>query len=95
MAEFKGKWHKLRIAFLMHRAGAKRRKVEFLFSFDQWLTIWVSSGKLKLRGKGKGKFCMARLEDKGPYAVGNVEIILHSENVSQSCKGKPRKKKLV
>jgi len=61
--------------------------VEMKMSFEQWLQVWVESGKYHLRGNRKGCYVMARKDDLGHYAVGNVEIIPHAENVSFASKG--------
>ena len=76
--------------FLTQKTNAKRRGIEFQFSFNEWLNVWESSGKLKYRGRNHGKYCMARYNDCGPYAIGNVKIILHTENVIEGCLGKSR-----
>src|SRR5258706_1578724 len=63
-----------------HKADAKRRGIQFLLSFDGWMKIWLDSGHWNKRGRGRGKYHMARFGDKGPYAIGNVKIITHEEN---------------
>src|ERR1700735_2077894 len=30
--------------FSKHRLGAKERNIEFLFTFDEWIKMWVDSG---------------------------------------------------
>lgn len=67
-------------AFRGHRNQAKRRGIEFQLSFAQWLRIWEKSGHLVERGCKRGQYVMARKGDRGPYAVGNIKIILHTEN---------------
>jgi hypothetical protein len=73
--------------YMQHRRDAKARGIGFLLSFEDWLAIWVASGKLDLRGTKKGQYCMARYGDVGPYALGNVRVILHSQNVKEICRG--------
>jgi hypothetical protein len=63
-----------------HRNSANSRGIPFILSFKQWMGIWERSGVSHKRGRKKGQFVMARLDDEGPYAVGNVEIILNEEN---------------
>jgi transposase len=63
------------------RKNARIRKVGWDISFADWWRIWQTSGKWALRGRGKG-YCMGRFGDKGPYKVGNVEIILCAQNTS-------------
>lgn len=71
----------LKEAFRQQRSNASGRGIEFLLTFDEWLEIWTNSGHLEMRGKRAGHYCMARIGDTGPYAVGNVEIIPFGDNV--------------
>jgi len=61
--------------------------VEVRMSFDDWIQIWIESGKYHLRGTHKGQFVMARKDDLGHYEVGNVDIVPTEENVSFARKG--------
>ena len=81
---------KLRQRYTTQKALAKDRGVDFEFAFDEWLRVWVESGHILERGKEGHQYVMARLEDKGPYRVGNVKIITGSEKVSESQIGRPR-----
>ena len=86
----------LRFMYVGQRRGAAHRGIEFLLTFEEWLQIWENSGHLAERGARKGCYVMARFGDKGPYAVGNVKIILHEENsrerrMSEKGKAKIRK----
>ena len=58
-------------------------------TFADWLAIWINSEKLDRCGRGRGKYCMARLNDLGDYAVGNVEIWSHEENCREAKLGRP------
>lgn len=62
----------------LQRNAARQRGIEFLLTFEEWLDIW--GDKLSQRGKGTNRLCMSRHGDVGPYAVGNVSIITHSQN---------------
>lgn len=75
--------HPLWVPFKMQRARARERGIGFRLSFKRWLDIWETSGHLHERGRRKGQYCMSRIGDKGPYAVGNVQIILHTANLRQ------------
>lgn len=79
---------KLKKVFQAQKDGAGSRGIAFIMSFDDWLSIWIKSGKLHLRGNGRGKYCMARFNDMGPYAVGNVKIILQGDNTKEAHVGK-------
>lgn len=66
----------LKIKYRKQKHHAKKRGIQFLLTFDEWYKIWNDSGHLPERGRSAGKYCMARFGDIGPYAIGNVEIIL-------------------
>lgn len=73
----KNRFHR---AFYVHRHNAKKRGVAFEMTRDEWMQIWTDSGHLSERGPCNGQYVMARLGDKGAYAVGNVEIKTAEEN---------------
>lgn len=75
-------------AYTKQKSNAKRRGVEFELSFSEWLAIWLWSGKLDERGRGEGKYCMARVGDTGPYSICNVYITLNTKNVSDGNVGR-------
>lgn len=75
-------------AFKQHQGNAALRNVEWALSFDEWWAIWRESGKWDKRGAKIGQYCMSRVGDTGPYAIGNVFINLASENVGSAHRGK-------
>ena len=75
-------------AYTAQKANAKRRGVEFLFTFEEWKQWWLDTGKWEERGKGRDKYCMQRYNDTGPYSPSNVYCGTNSENVSLGNKGK-------
>ncbi len=66
--------------FRQQRSSAKARGVEWLMTFEEWWSVWEASGKWHLRGHRDGEYVMGRHGDVGPYAKGNVSIILANEN---------------
>ena len=70
----------LKNKFWSQRRRALERGIEWLFTFEQWLYVWEQSGHLAERGRTKGKYCMARKGDKGPYSIDNIEIIPFEQN---------------
>jgi hypothetical protein len=58
--------------YIRHKVNAKRRGVEFLLTFEQWLKVWLDSGHWC--DTRNGGFHMCRHGDVGPYALGNVYI---------------------
>lgn len=66
--------------FELQRRRANRRGIPFLLTFDEWLKLWQDSGHFHQRGKRPGQYVMARRDDVGPYAVGNVYITTLEQN---------------
>lgn len=73
--------------YITHKHNAQRRKVPWEFTFETWWDMWEKSGKWELRGRGEGKYCMARKGDIGPYNPGNVEIKLSVDNSKEAAMG--------
>lgn len=67
-----------------HKSSAKGRGIEFLLTYDQWLNIWLLSGKLD----EYGKYVMSRVGDKGAYEIGNVFIQTRIKNSTDPVIGK-------
>jgi hypothetical protein len=65
-----------------HRHNAARRGIEFALSFAQWWAIWKRSGRWNERGRGRGRFVMARNADRGGYEEGNVYITTNEVNAA-------------
>ena len=76
-------------AFQSQRHDARRRGVSWEFSFEAWWACWEASGRWAHRGRGRGKYMMARHGDMGPYALHNVEIITHEQNSRDSRRNHP------
>ena len=64
--------------YITQKLNARKRNIPFNLTYEQWLEIW--GDRINLRGVGRGKYCMARNNDQGPYSVDNVRIILFEEN---------------
>lgn len=61
---------KAKKAYTAQKAGAKRRGIEWQFTFHSWLSFWGED--LGKRGAGHDKLCMQRMHDQGPYSPDNV-----------------------
>lgn len=72
------------LAYTRQRENAKRRCIDWNLSLGQWWDIWKRSGHWKNRGIYKGQYCMSRVGDQGPYAVGNVAIVPNSDNFKEA-----------
>lgn len=67
-------------AYQSQKHNADTRGIDFTLSFSEWFLVWQASGKLHLRGRGKGRYVMSRIRDDGCYELGNVHIQLATEN---------------
>lgn len=77
-----------RKAYTQHKGNAKVRGVEFMLTFEQWRDWWVATGKWEQRGRGRGKYCMRRYGDVGPYSIDNVFCGTNEDNVRDGNLGK-------
>jgi hypothetical protein len=78
--------------FKQQRRRATARGIGWQLSFEQWLGLWLASGKWHLRGSGSDKFVMARRGDVGPYSPDNCFICPFEQNVADGHRfrsGKP------
>jgi hypothetical protein len=66
--------------FESQRGQAGMRAIAWDLTLGQWYAIWLVSGKLELRGRGKGRYCMSRIKGAGGYVLGNVHIQLCTDN---------------
>ncbi len=66
--------------FYVQMRYAKRRGIEWYFTFDEWMKLWKDSGHWHERGYRRGQYVMARIGDKGPYKAKNVRIVTVLEN---------------
>ena len=67
-------------AYRAQRNNANRRSIPWDFDYYKWLKFWSDSGHLEDRGRGKGKYCMARRGDEGPYSLENCYITKYEDN---------------
>ena len=70
------------------KSQAKQRGISFELTFEQWNDIWQKSGKWELRGRGRDKYVMSRVADKGGYTLGNVFIQSNLDNVIEGNKNR-------
>lgn len=68
-------------AYRSQRNNAGTREIPWELSIGQYAAIWMLSGKWNYRGRHRGEYVMARFLDTGPYAWGNVEIVVSSDNI--------------
>lgn len=67
-------------AYIRQRANAKRRKIQWELTFEEWWDLWEKSGKWNERGTTRDSYCMSRIWDEGPYSPTNVKIVKMGAN---------------
>jgi len=70
--------------YSVQKRKAKTRGISWEFTFDSWMQVWEDSTHWANRGDGRGKYCMCRHNDTGPYSPDNVYIGLFEENTKES-----------
>lgn len=65
----------MRRTFTTARYNAKRRGIPWSLSFEDWVQVWMQSGKYEQRGRRTGQFQMDREDNKQGYKAGNVRIV--------------------
>lgn len=74
--------------YLEQKKAAKRRKIDFNLTFEEWYNWWQQTGHYNERGSKKGQYCMCRKNDIGAYEIGNIYCDLTSNNSRVAHKGK-------
>lgn len=64
-----------------HKRGAKRRNIDWQFTFETWVEWWENTGHFHERGRKKGQYVMARIGDIGPYSPSNVFCSTVEDNI--------------
>jgi hypothetical protein len=75
-------------AYYQQAYNARQRGISFELTFEQWWGIWERW--FHMRGRGKNALCMARQNDEGPYAIGNVYL---TTNLGNALDVKPERRK--
>jgi len=83
----------IRRRFIEQKSNAKRRKIEWRMTLNEWVAIWWESGHLFNRGKRGDEYQLCRFGDTGPYSADNCYVDTASNNVSAAHKGKPKSEK--
>jgi hypothetical protein len=66
------------------KATAKQQGIPFELSLSQMHLLLFSAGiGVKQIGKSSSDYCLARLGDTGPYALGNCRFITVAENLRE------------
>jgi hypothetical protein len=62
---------KYMLQFYAQKSNAKKRGIEWQFTFEEWIAFWGDD--INKRGTGHDRLCMQRFHDKGPYHPLNVK----------------------
>ena len=73
----------IKIKYNNSKQDAKRRGIEWLFTFESWVEWWLTDNRYANRGRGGTKFVMARHGDEGPYAPWNVRCATWVDNCAE------------
>lgn len=65
------------------RQSARRRGIPFLLTVLEWERFCEATGYLELRGRGAEELSVDRIDEKGPYAIWNIQALSVSANVSK------------
>jgi hypothetical protein len=71
-------------AYLDQKYHAEARQIPWLFTYEDWLELWLLSGKWFLRGRGQDKYCVCRYGDEGAYSSRNCYIGTGKENAKDT-----------
>lgn len=63
------------------RYNSAKRDIPFMIPLPDWLAFWIASGHYHQRGRRRGDYVMARFNDVGPYAIGNIKIVRVEDNI--------------
>jgi len=72
--------------FYPTKGNARKRGIPFHLTRKQWEWLWereFGPNWLHYRGVRHGQYCMARFGDRGAYEIGNVRIILTTDNTRE------------
>lgn len=80
------RYYNPRTAWRQQAIAASQRGIIFELTFEDWINWWevnLGSDWFEKRGKKRGQFVMARIEDKGPYKIGNIKCITSEANARE------------
>jgi hypothetical protein len=69
-------------AYYSQKSSANCRKIDFQFTYEQWVTWWGDD--IINRGRKSGQLVMARIGDQGPYHPDNVVKKTMNDNVREA-----------
>lgn len=73
-------------SFRSSRSGAEKRGIPWRLTLDEYVTLWAPYQHLR----GSADYAMCRTGDTGDYALGNVRIDTHAQNMTDVFIGSSR-----
>ena len=81
---------KNQINYYGQKSMALKRKIEWKFTFYNWIKWWEQTGHFDKRGVKNNQYQMCRYNDLGPYSPDNVYCDLGFNNKRQGAKKRER-----
>ena len=69
---------------------ADARGIDWQFTYEEWLEMWLLSNKWEQRGRKPDEYCMSRYGDEGPYSIRNCCIKTNKENQRERWEGREK-----
>lgn len=84
--EYRKRWLKtLRGKYWKHKTNAKRRRIEWQFTYESWMAFWGAD--IDRRGGKPYNLCMGRKGDEGPYSPDNCYKTTMLDNANLGMNG--------
>ena len=80
--------YKEKAAYANLRGSAKRRKIEFNLTFDEFVELVVDTKYISLKGRDAGDLQIDRKDSTKGYVKGNLRVITCTENVIRGNKAR-------
>lgn len=65
--------------YCTQKMNARRRRISWNLSYEQWWDIWTASGQYDQRGRSPDGAVMARIDPREGYSRDNVQICTGSQ----------------
>lgn len=60
--------------YYRNRVNIRRLGITWSLTFAEWWTTWQASGRWALYGRGKGFYCLSRIDKLKGFEAGNVQV---------------------
>jgi len=80
----------LRVTWTRSKAQARARGEQWMIDWEDYYYIWTVNGDVLNKGRSQTSLCLARLDPKAPWTVGNVQIEPRSQHLKRLYTGIPK-----